>query len=64
LLTHKVNELETFREQKLLPDQIRILRKTATRVKSKLNLELINLKYELEEQRNSLDKKNNLKLKH
>jgi peptidoglycan hydrolase CwlO-like protein len=56
-LTHKVNELETFREQKLLPDQLRILRATATGVKSKLNLEVINLKRELEEQRQLIDKK-------
>ena len=43
-LTEVINELETFREQKLLPDQFRILRSTATGVRSKLSIEISNLK--------------------
>ena len=54
-LTHKVNELEAFREQKILPDQLRILRATATGVKSKLSVEIKRLNKELEEERKSVD---------
>ena len=55
-LTEVINELETFREQKLLPDQFRILRSTATGVRSKLSIEISNLKKEIDKQKSSIDK--------
>jgi len=56
LLTEVINELETFREQKLLPDQFRILRSTATGVRSKLSVEISNLKKEIDKQKSNIDK--------
>lgn len=58
-LDHTVKETNTFREQKLLPDQFRILRATGTGVQSKLLLRNLALQRELDEERINFNKKLN-----
>ena len=54
-LINTVQELNTFREQKVLPDLFRILRATASEVGSKISIRLLKLQTELQTERSNFD---------